>query len=142
MLCQEWFNRLWIVQETRLAAKAVMIIGDRELSWEKFTEAFMWIWCYPFRVSNLVRSFTLDQKACGGFHSLFSDGKCGSVRNTADSCLSIMFRPKRPDLCNPKHTTDQKESAIHHTGLLAIHRKSLRGFFLIIYDKTQSLGSF
>jgi hypothetical protein len=53
------------------------------------------------------------------------------------SCFDL-----RPDLCNPKHTTDQNESAIHHTGLLAIHRKSLRGFFLIIYDKTQSLGSF
>lgn len=34
VLCREWFNRLWIIQEIRLAAKAVMVIGDRELSWE------------------------------------------------------------------------------------------------------------
>jgi hypothetical protein len=50
---REWFTRLWVVQEIRVAAQAVMVVGDCNLSWDIFRVAFDWIWMNVRTVTSI-----------------------------------------------------------------------------------------
>ncbi|KAK8084401.1 hypothetical protein PG997_005672 [Apiospora hydei] len=65
-LGRRWFTRVWVLQEVRLAREAIVVCGDREVSWDAFRELRDWVanlrvyegrhrfWNLPYTVQSLV----------------------------------------------------------------------------------------
>ncbi|KAK7942521.1 HET-domain-containing protein [Apiospora aurea] len=65
-LGRRWFTRVWVLQEVRLAREAIVVCGDREVSWDAFRELRDWVanrrvyegrhrfWDLPYTVQSLV----------------------------------------------------------------------------------------
>jgi hypothetical protein len=47
LLNRDWFQRLWIWQEVRLAKDAIVICGSESISWKAFRTAFVCLWVKP-----------------------------------------------------------------------------------------------
>lgn len=43
LLGREWFTRLWVFQEIRLASQAIIVVGNDEMGWNGFTACVYWL---------------------------------------------------------------------------------------------------
>lgn len=69
-LGRRWFTRVWVLQEIRLAREAIVVCGDREVTWDAFRELRDWwrncgmsresngSWDLPYTVGSLISDAT------------------------------------------------------------------------------------
>lgn len=85
VLSQEYFQRLWIIQEIALSARPRLACGGHLLSWTVFSNA-----CYRLHGSGASRWLM------GKFSSASCRGRAGAEEVEADVGLSL----PRPDVCS------------------------------------------
>jgi hypothetical protein len=59
LLCQEWFSRLWVLQEVGLATSATLYFGQHSIDWKLFNSAIEWLWKHLTELNHAIPSLEI-----------------------------------------------------------------------------------